>query len=131
MPRSNVEVVRDQYAATNARDFERVMSYYADDVELVVHSFGIRGGTFKGRDAVGEWFGDWFRTFDRDAHFGVEEITELDADRVLLVSSHQARGRASGVEVHGTVVWLYTLRDGKIVRVEGFDSRDEAIKAVR
>jgi ketosteroid isomerase-like protein len=129
MPPSNVEVIRDHYEATNARDFDRVMAGYAEDVELVAPTWGIRGGTFKGRDAVGEWFGDWFRSFDRDLHFGMEEVTAVDDDRVLLVSSHHGRGRASGVEVHGTVVWLYTLRDGKIARVEGFDSREEALEA--
>ena len=36
MSRQNVEVVRDQFAATNERDFARAMSYYAEDVELVV-----------------------------------------------------------------------------------------------
>jgi hypothetical protein len=37
------------------------MSYYAEDVELVVHPQAfLERGTFKGREAVGEWFGNWF-----------------------------------------------------------------------
>ncbi len=38
MSQENVDVVCDQFAATNERDFERAMSYYAEDVELVVDS---------------------------------------------------------------------------------------------
>jgi ketosteroid isomerase-like protein len=34
------------------------------------------------------------------------------------------------VEVDGDVIWLYRLRDGKIVQVRGFESRSEALKAV-
>ena len=94
----NVEIVRDQYAATNLRDFRRAMSHYADDVVMVIPA-GIRAGTFEGREAVGEWFGDWFATFDRDAQFEIEEIIDLDDASVLLVAKHHATGRASGVEV--------------------------------
>jgi hypothetical protein len=49
---------------------------------------------------------------------------------VLLVAEYHARGRISGVEVHGSVVWLYGFRRGRIARVEGYASRDEALKAV-
>ena len=36
MSKENVEVVRDQFAAVNERDFPRAMGHYAEDVELVV-----------------------------------------------------------------------------------------------
>ncbi len=131
MSQENLGVVRDQYAATNERDFERVMSHYADDVELVVprDSGYLQTGTFRGRDAVGSWFGDWLSSFQRDARFDIEELTELGNGAILVLAAHHARGRASGVEVHGTVVWLYHLSQGKIARVEGFKSRDAALKA--
>jgi ketosteroid isomerase-like protein len=129
MSQENVEVVLDQYAATNERDFRRVMSYYDDDVELVAREPWLRTGVFKGREAVGSWFGDWLSTFDRDARFEVKEARELENGTVLLVADHHARGRASGVEVGGTVIWVYRLRGGKITRVEGFASREQALEA--
>jgi ketosteroid isomerase-like protein len=125
----NIEVIRDQYTATNERDFDRAMSHYDDEVELIVHLPDIRAGRFKGRDATGRWFGDWLSSFDRDARFDVREVTELEDGSVLLVADHHARGRASGAEVHGTVVWLYRLRNRKIIRVDGYPSRDEALEA--
>jgi ketosteroid isomerase-like protein len=124
----NLHIVRDQYAATNERDFRRAMSHYADDVVMVIPA-GIRGGTFEGREAVGEWFGDWFSTFDRDAQFEIEELTELEGASVLLVAKHHATGRASGVEVEQHVVWTYRLRAGKITRLEQYESREEALEA--
>ena len=105
------------------------MSQYADDVELVAREPWIQTGLFRGREAVGRWFGDWLSTFDRDASFDVKEARELPTGAILIVAEHRARGRASGVEVHGTVVWVYRLRDGKIIRVEGFPSREEALEA--
>ena len=125
MALSDIEVIRDQYAATNERDFARAMSHYADDVVLVVRGQGIRSGTFEGRKATGSWFGDWFRTFDRGAHFEIKELDEREDGSIRLVAEHQATGRASGVQLQGTIVWLYRLRDGKIVYVEGTGEFDQ------
>jgi ketosteroid isomerase-like protein len=129
MSQENVEVVRDQFAATNERDFRRAMSHYAPDVELVVHPDAfLQGGTFKGQHAVGQWFADWFTTFERGYHFDIEEARDL-GDAVLLVASHHGRGRTSGAEVRGQTGYLYRLRDGKIVHVELYRGRAEALEA--
>lgn len=120
--------MRDLYLATNERDFPRAMSHYAEDVELIIPS-GIRAGTFRGREAVGEWFGDWFATFDRGARFDIEELTELPDELVLLVAKHRARGRTSGAEIEGEVIWLYRVRGGKVTWLKSYDSRPEALGA--
>jgi ketosteroid isomerase-like protein len=125
--REDVEVVLDQFAAVNERNFERAMSLYAEDVELVVDPRAfLEGGTFMGRDAVGEWFGNWFRTFEPGYRFDIEEARDL-GDAILLVASHQGRGRTSGAEVQGQTSYLYRVRDGRIVRVEIHASRDDAL----
>ena len=129
MSKEDVEVVREQFAATNERDFTRAMSYYADDVELVVPPDAfLEAGTFKGREAVGEWFGNWFRTFQPGYHFDLEEARDL-GDTVLVVASHHGHGRASGAAVHGKTAYLYRLRGGKIVRAELYPGRQEALEA--
>jgi ketosteroid isomerase-like protein len=129
MSQENVEVVRDQFAATNERDFPRAMSHYAEDVELVVHPDAfLERGTFKGRHTVGQWFANWLTTFEPGYHFDIEEARDL-GDVVLLIASHHGRGRASGVEVHGQTGYLYTLRSGKIVRAELYPGRAEAFEA--
>ena len=97
---------------------------------LIVPPGFIDPGTYHGRDAVGAWFGDWFRSFDRDARFEVKELSELDGGSVLLVADRHARGRGSGVEVHATLVWVYSIRNGKIARVEGHATWADALKAV-
>ena len=129
MSQQNIEVVRDQFAAVNERDFPRAMSHYAEDVELVVDATAfLEHGTFKGREAVGRWFGNWFATFDRDYRFEIDDARDL-GDVVLLVASHHGRGRASGVEVRGQTGYVYTVRDGKIVRAELYPGRAEALEA--
>lgn len=129
MSQENVDVVLDQFAATNERDFPRAMSHYSEDVELVVHPDAfLERGTFSGRDAVGGWFGNWFRTFEPGYHFDIEEARDLGGV-VLLVAAHHGRGRTSGAEVQGRTAYLYEVRGGKIVHVEIFAGRAAAIEA--
>lgn len=129
MSQENVQVVLDQFAAVNERDFPRAMDHYAEDVELVVAPDAfLESGTFSGRDAVGRWFGSWFATFEPGYRFEIQEARDL-GDSVLLIAAHSGRGRTSGIEVHGETGYLYGLRDGKIIRAELFPSAEAARQA--
>jgi ketosteroid isomerase-like protein len=131
MSQGDVEVVRDQFAAVNERDFPRAMSLYAEDVVLVVDSGAfLEHGVFEGREAVGEWFGNWFATFEPDYRFEIEEARDL-GDRVFIDASHRGRGRGSGAEVQGRTGYLYTVRDGKVARAELYSTPAEALDAAR
>jgi ketosteroid isomerase-like protein len=125
----NVEIVVGQFEAVNARDFAAAMDAYAEDVALVAHgSLGeMVGRAATGKRAVGEWFGDWFRQFAK-YHFQIEEARE-SGDRVFLVASHGGHGRTSGAPVEGRTAYLYTVRAGKVCRVELFSDPDEAVEA--
>lgn len=128
MSESDLEVLRDQYAAVNERDWERAMGHYAEGVRLTVASSYINAGTFDGADEVGRWFGDWMSQFGADLRFEITELTELEDGRILLVADVHARGRASGAPVLGQVVWAYRFRDGKITEVGGYESREQAVE---
>ena len=131
MSDGNVAVVRDQFAAVNERDWARAMDHYADDVVLTVgEETGLmHTGTYRGKEAVGEWFGDWFRTFDRDYHFEITEARELGDGLVYIHATHGGHGRLSGVQVHGENTYLYGVRDGKITSVGFYADREEALAA--
>ncbi len=89
MSGTNVEVVCDQFAATNERDFRRAMSHYAEEVELVVHRDAfLAGGTFNGRHAVGQWFADWFTTFEPGYHFDIEETLDFALSSIPAAPKH-------------------------------------------
>ncbi len=130
MSQENAQIVVGVFENTNARDFEAVMDAYADDVVLRFHggSAGVGGDGAVGKKAVGEWFGDWFRTFDSDYRFEMEE-TRNWGDRVLVVVTHNTRGRASGVPVTLRGAWIFRLLGGKIVRFDAYADRAEALQA--
>jgi ketosteroid isomerase-like protein len=128
VPEEDIKVIRDQFAATNDRDFNRAMEYYADDVLLVVPGEGIQSGRFEGKHAVGEWFGDWLGTWGSDYRFEIDEARMI-RDLVFIHATHGGTGRVSGVEVRGESSYLYRVRDGKIVYVEFHWDRDEALRS--
>jgi ketosteroid isomerase-like protein len=129
VPEDPTAVLREQFAATNERDFERAMSYYADDVVLVVEEGFLSTGTFEGRDAVGEWYGDWFRAFGPDYHFDIEEIRELEPGVVFMRASYGGSGRASGALVRDRRSYLYRVEDGRITRIQFFLTSEDALEA--
>jgi ketosteroid isomerase-like protein len=126
----DIEVVLDQFAAVIERDFERAMDRYADDVTLTASvASGPKAGTYEGREAVGEWFGDWFRAFGTDYHFEIHEARELPGGLIFLFAAHGGKGRASGVEVQGENAYLYRVTDGKVSQVGFYATREEALEA--
>ena len=131
MSRENVEIVVGVFENTNARNFPAVMDAYADDVVLALRfDLAIDAeGELVGKKAVGDWFGNWFRTFDADYHFEIDETRDW-GDQVLMVATHHGRGRVSGVPVAQQGAWIYTLRDGKVVRCDAYRDRAQALEAV-
>ena len=130
MSQADVDVVLDQFAAVNERDFERAMDRYAQDVRLFAsEGSGLKAGLFEGKEAVGEWFGDWFRIFAPGYRFEIQEVRELESGVVLIFATHGGRGRLSGAEVRGETGYLYRVRDGKVTQVGFFASREEALEA--
>jgi ketosteroid isomerase-like protein len=58
-----------------------------------------------------------------------EEFVDMD-DRVVATVRYRTRGRRSGIEVDGRCYDVFTLRGGKIVRMDQFSERSEALEAV-
>ena len=129
MSETDFAVVREQFEAVNARDFERAMDLYADDVVLGVPGEDVKTGTFEGKEAVGEWFGDWFRQFGHDYRFEIDEARELAGGLIFIHAAHGGRGRVSGAVVRDETTYLYRVRDGKVTHVGFFWQREEALRA--
>jgi ketosteroid isomerase-like protein len=129
VPQDPLDVLREQFAATNERNFSRAMSFYADDVVLVVEEGFLNTGTFEGKEAVGEWYGDWFRAFGTDYRFEIDELRELRPGVVFMVASYGGSGRVSGVVVRDRRAYLYRVEDGKITRIQFFLTSDDALEA--
>ena len=127
MSRENVEVVRRCVAARDRGDYSAARSLF--DPELVVDLSVRPDGRvyYVGPDALRamvEWVGLW-----EDYSYVAEEF--LDAgDEVVVFFRESGRGRDSGVtaEILGATVW--TLGEGRVVRMKTYTDRSEALEAV-
>jgi ketosteroid isomerase-like protein len=124
----NVEQVRAGYDAINREGPDAARAFMDPDIVLEMPEGLIDAGSYHGRDAlmrVWHAYSDEFDEFRWDVErlFGVE-------DRVFLQVRERGRGRQSGVEVDWQRWWVYTLRDGLIVRARFCRDEASALEAV-
>ena len=84
-------------------------------------------GTYRGKEAVGEWFGDWFRAFGSTNFEWLDAVESGDA--LALRARFIAAGRQSGVELAQDYFYAYRVRDGKVTHVQFTASWEDALQA--
>ena len=86
-------------------------------------------GAYYGHEGLAQWREDIAEVIE-DLRFDVKEVIDLDEDRVLSVQ--RALGRAAHTGIEMDVLWasVLTLRDGKIVRAQGYWTPEQAREAV-
>jgi ketosteroid isomerase-like protein len=99
----------------------------SEDVVYVAPPAMLGGGTYHGHEGVLQWVVEWRREWT-DYELDVERFEDL-GDQVLTFERNRAIGKRSGVEVDMQTVSLWTLRDGKVARWQGFASEAEALEA--
>jgi ketosteroid isomerase-like protein len=75
------------------------------------------------RASLARWKAEW-----DDYEMLPEEFVDR-GDRVVVTVRLGGRGRGSGVEIDARFYDVYTLRDGKIVRMDQFNERSQALEA--
>jgi ketosteroid isomerase-like protein len=125
MSRENLEIVRRAFAFGVQGRGDPVEGLTDFDPDVVVNS--VEQGSARGRDAVRANFERW-----QDVWKEIEATAEefIDAgDRAAVSAYFRGRGRGSGVEVAARFYYVYTLRHGKVIRVDEFTERADALKA--
>jgi ketosteroid isomerase-like protein len=124
----NVEVVRGWIEAYNRRDIEGLLDLSDPDIEFRSIFAGIEsGGAFRGRTGVYEYF----KAID-DAYesFQVPPEEFLDAGAAVVLKAHAVwTGRGSGASDRTQIFVAVWLRTAKVMRVETFTDRREALEA--
>jgi ketosteroid isomerase-like protein len=121
MSQANVEIVRTFLSA----DVEEALSHA--DPGIVWNP--VEELSTQGHDAVrtslAHWKGEW-----DDYKLVPEEFVDM-GDSVVVTVRVGGRGRGSGVDIDALFYDVYTLRDDKIVRMDQFAERSEALEAVQ
>ena len=128
-----MEIVRRLYEALARRDTTTIFALYDPEVE-----FYFARGTFQDRIGAERVYRGYagLREMDRELRGAFENFETTNEDlidageRVVSVTRYRARGRGSGVEVDGPLQFgLWTIRNHRVVRVDWFDRREQAIAA--
>lgn len=128
MSQANVDVVRTMLEAFNRGDLAAVTAAFAEDcrVDEPPEMPDQPAGGYRGWDGIGEWMMNL-----RDL-LGIRfEPIGLEVRGDVVVSELVGRGlgQASGAPVEWNTFAVIELRDGKIVRVRAFLSREQALAA--
>ena len=119
MSQENVEVVR-QFLLL---EVEEALRYADPDIVWNPAEESATQGHDAVRASLVRWKSEW------DEYEMLPEEFEQMGDRVVVDVSFRARGRASGIEVDARLYDVYTLRGGKIIRMDQFTQRSEALQA--
>ena len=118
MTDANVEILRDAYEALNRGDVEAALAVLEPGAEWCEHSELPEADTYRGRGAIRRFLGDFLESWE-EFHQETERL--IDAGDTLGVFLHsRAKGKGSGVEVEGRYAHVWTMREGKGVRVVAY-----------
>jgi ketosteroid isomerase-like protein len=124
----NVRVVRAAFDAYQRGDEPGMLELVSPEVvvtqfpdQLDVRDFHGHGGL---RDVMAEWIGTW-------EDWTIELLAAREVgDLVIAAARQQGRGKGSGAPMQSEVTFIFTVRDGSILRWQMFHSEQEALEAV-
>jgi ketosteroid isomerase-like protein len=126
----NVDKLRKQYEAFNRRDWETAAELLDPHVEL----HGTVGGleedvVVRGPDGIRQQF----EIEDDEVweEHRIEPEKFIDAgEQVVVIQREYQRAKGSGVEIEGNTATVFDMRNGRIVRMQGYMDPAAALKAV-
>ncbi len=128
MSEENVELVQDSFAAWQRGDLDWLDRHTDSQVEIAQPPNLPGRSTYTGKDGMREALRDWPSQWD-ELRIELREATALDQRRVLAMTHQVGRGIGSGVEVEADIAFVFTVRQGKLLRWQMFTSREEALEA--
>jgi ketosteroid isomerase-like protein len=114
----------------DATGFDQLVSALEPFIDPRIESVAVwQGGTtYGGIEGFRQMWLDWLEPW---ASYYVAVDETIDAgDRVVVFARDRGRVKDTDAEVAIAAASVWDVRDGKVVRVEFFGSRDEALEAV-
>jgi ketosteroid isomerase-like protein len=126
---ADVEVVRNAYEALNRGETGKALAALDGDAEWVEHSSLPEAGAYRGREAIEAFLHGFLESWE-EFRQDPEQIVDA-GERVGVVLHSFARGKGSGVEVEMRYAHVWTMRDGRGVRVDTYEDAAEALESLR
>jgi uncharacterized protein len=129
LARKNVEILKDAYEALNRGAIDDALDVLEPDAEWHEHSELPEAGSYQSRDEIRSFLLGYLDSWEE---FRQETEELIDSGNRVAVLLHMAgKGKGSGVEVENRYAHLWTMRDGRGVRVDAYADCDRALEALR
>jgi ketosteroid isomerase-like protein len=128
MSEENLETFRRSLDAFDRRDKTSWLEARDRDYEVVTSNEWPEGDV-RGRDAAWDFYVTVADTFERRPFSDDIEVMDGGPDKVLVHQRNDVRGGESGVNVEIDYWVVISFRNGKMIRDQWFESRDEALEA--
>jgi ketosteroid isomerase-like protein len=125
MSQENVEIVWKTLGRLN--NGEPVADVLLPDVVFEVHA-GPEPGVYRGVRGVIEYYRRYFGAWE-DFRVVIDEVLEAPEEKVFASVRDTGRGKRSGAPVEMSIFQVWSFRDRKVARWQGFASREQALKA--
>ena len=124
----DVRTLRRAYESPNDGDVEGALAVLDEDAEWCEHSDLPEAGLYRGRDAIRTFLESFLESWE-EFHQETEELI-AGSHCVLILLRSRSRGKGSGINVEARYAHLWTMEDGRGVRVDAYFDRDEALRAL-
>jgi ketosteroid isomerase-like protein len=103
--------------------------FFTRDFECVFVRDDVGRAAYSGLDGLRAAWLDWLLPWE-SYHAGVEDVIDVGDGRVLVLTNDHARPKGASAEVNfmGAPVW--TVREGKVARIEFYWNRAHGLAAV-
>jgi ketosteroid isomerase-like protein len=130
MSQENIETVRLAYEAFSRTGLDALLEHFHPDAEYdITAAIGPYAGMYYGRAAIRNFLADYFESWEYVQMEPVDFI-EVREDHVVVLLRMHMRGKGSGVEVEARTTNVWTVRDGKAVRMAVHNDKAAALRAV-
>jgi ketosteroid isomerase-like protein len=128
MSLENVELVRKGYQALNDGGVEAILPFIDPDFEMEVPpEVSPEPQIVRGHEGVRLWFESAYEALDE---IRIEPEEFIDAGRRVIVPVRMiGTGRGSGIKAEQQVTQVWTLRNGRAVRMSSYVDKESALEA--
>jgi ketosteroid isomerase-like protein len=127
--RQDLEVVRSMLATLNESGVEAALDQIHPDFEGVTPpELSPEPDTYRGHEGIRRYFAGFEGVMD-EVRWEADELMEAPNDRVVAGIRLLTRSVATELELELPVWQVCTVRDGKVLRIEGFAEREDALRA--
>ena len=118
-----MERLRAGYEALNRRDWSGAFRDVNPDFELTTHE----AGEYRGRAAARRFMEDLVGSFEETVWEPEEFINR--GDQIVVIVHFRVRPRGTDAVIENRIGHLWTVRGGKLIRVQTFPRPEDALEA--